>query len=132
MGVWGSFLITAAALKTPTRNGYNAQGVNLTFRITPSSWAHPASPLRLVTGEATPLGNLVSIDITHCLQRPSQRQPDGSVRAGGDRELAPWMGRMAMAMGIYLYRPIYLYPYLYLSIHICIYIFLYLRIYIYT
>jgi len=30
-GVWGSFLIAAAALKTPTRNGYNAQGVNLTF-----------------------------------------------------------------------------------------------------
>jgi len=29
--VWGRFLIAAAALKTPTRNGYNAQGVNLTF-----------------------------------------------------------------------------------------------------
>jgi len=28
--VWGSFLVAAAALKTPTRNGYNAQGVNLT------------------------------------------------------------------------------------------------------
>jgi len=28
--LWGSFLIAAAALKTPTRNGYNAQGVNLT------------------------------------------------------------------------------------------------------
>jgi len=26
-----SFLIAAAALKTPTRNGYNAQGVNLNF-----------------------------------------------------------------------------------------------------
>ena len=30
--LWGSFLIAAAALKTPTRNGYNAQGVNLKFR----------------------------------------------------------------------------------------------------
>jgi len=29
--VWGSFLLAAAALKTPTRNGYTAQGVNLTF-----------------------------------------------------------------------------------------------------
>jgi len=28
--VWGSFLIAAAALTTATRNGYNAQGVNLT------------------------------------------------------------------------------------------------------
>jgi len=33
MGVCWSFLIAAAALKTPTRNGYNAQGVNLTFRF---------------------------------------------------------------------------------------------------
>jgi len=31
--VWGSFLITAAALKTPTRNGYDAQGVHLTFLL---------------------------------------------------------------------------------------------------
>jgi len=30
--LWGRFLIAAAALKTPTRNGYNAQGVNLNFR----------------------------------------------------------------------------------------------------
>ena len=29
--LWVSFLIAAAALKTPTRNGYNAQGVNLKF-----------------------------------------------------------------------------------------------------
>jgi len=31
--LWGSFLIAAAALKTPTRNGYNAQGVNLNIRM---------------------------------------------------------------------------------------------------
>jgi len=36
--VWGSFLIAAAALKTPTINGYNAQGINLTFLPEP---AHP-------------------------------------------------------------------------------------------
>jgi len=33
----GSFLIAAAALKTPTRNGYNAQGVNLKFAWGPFS-----------------------------------------------------------------------------------------------
>jgi len=27
--LWANFLIAAAALQTPTRNGYNAQGVNL-------------------------------------------------------------------------------------------------------
>jgi len=32
--LWGSFLIAAAALKTPTRNGYNAQGVNLNIHRT--------------------------------------------------------------------------------------------------
>jgi len=38
--VWGgSFLIAAAALKTPTINGYNAQGVNLTFSVFFSSQA---------------------------------------------------------------------------------------------
>ena len=31
--LWGSFLIAAAALETPTRNGYNAQGVNLNFHL---------------------------------------------------------------------------------------------------
>jgi len=31
--LWGSFRIAAAALKTPTRNGYNAQGVNLNFNV---------------------------------------------------------------------------------------------------
>jgi len=31
--IWGSFLIAAAALKTSTRNGYSAQGVNLTDRF---------------------------------------------------------------------------------------------------
>jgi len=31
--LWGSFLVAAAALKTPTRNGYNAQGVNLNFCV---------------------------------------------------------------------------------------------------
>jgi len=40
--LWGSFLIAAAALKTPTRNGYNAQGVNLNFR------AQPRKLLRLI------------------------------------------------------------------------------------
>jgi len=29
--VWGSFLIAAAALRTPARYGHNAHGVNLTF-----------------------------------------------------------------------------------------------------
>jgi len=35
--VWGSFLIVAAALKKPMRNGYNAQGVNHTFQASLST-----------------------------------------------------------------------------------------------
>ena len=33
--VWGSFLIAAAALKTPKTNGYYAQGVKRTFPVWP-------------------------------------------------------------------------------------------------
>jgi len=50
MGVWGRFLIAAAALKTPTRNGYDAQGANLTFpgiEFRVNSPNSPASPLGL-------------------------------------------------------------------------------------
>ena len=35
--LWWRFLIAAAALKTPTRNGYNAQGVNLNFVVDKTS-----------------------------------------------------------------------------------------------
>ena len=41
------------------------------------------------------------MDITHCLQRPSQTRSDGSVSAGGERELIPWMGRLACAMEVH-------------------------------
>jgi 2-dehydro-3-deoxyphosphooctonate aldolase (KDO 8-P synthase) len=43
--------------------------------------------------------NLVSMDITHCLQQPSQVQSDGTVKSGGLRELIPWMGKMAVTFG---------------------------------
>jgi len=39
--LWGSFLIAAAALKTPTRNGYNAQGVNLNSRASHRGRVYP-------------------------------------------------------------------------------------------
>jgi 2-dehydro-3-deoxyphosphooctonate aldolase (KDO 8-P synthase) len=44
--------------------------------------------------------NLVSMDITHCLQQPAQIHPDGSVKAGGLRELIPAMGKLAIALGV--------------------------------
>jgi len=45
-----SFLIAAAALKTPTRNGYNAQGVNLTFLERPNVLAHKRAGARCASG----------------------------------------------------------------------------------
>jgi len=42
--VWGSFLIAAAALKTPTRNGYKAQGAKLTFRLSLSVFRPQPDP----------------------------------------------------------------------------------------
>ena len=44
--------------------------------------------------------NLVSMDITHCLQQPSQKMTDGTVKSGGYRDLIPYMGKMAVALGV--------------------------------
>lgn len=44
--------------------------------------------------------NLVSMDITHCLQAPAQKQPDGTICAGGFRDLIPYMGKMAMTFDV--------------------------------
>jgi len=44
--------------------------------------------------------NLVTMDITHCLQQPAQVQPDGTVKSGGLRELIPYMGRLAVVLGV--------------------------------
>jgi 2-dehydro-3-deoxyphosphooctonate aldolase (KDO 8-P synthase) len=44
--------------------------------------------------------NKVSMDITHCLQLPAQKMDDGTVKAGGLRELIPYMGKMAIALGV--------------------------------
>lgn len=44
--------------------------------------------------------NKVSMDITHCLQQPAQKSIDGTVKCGGYRDLIPYMGRMALALGV--------------------------------
>ena len=44
--------------------------------------------------------NLVSMDITHCLQQPSQKTVDGTVKCGGYRDLIPYMGKMALAFDV--------------------------------
>jgi len=51
--LWGGVLIAAAALITPTRNGYNAQGVNLEF----DSEYHSIQTTPLVVGSTAGLGN---------------------------------------------------------------------------
>lgn len=45
--------------------------------------------------------NLVSMDITHCLQQPAQQSADGTVKAGGLREMIPHMGKMARALDVH-------------------------------
>lgn len=44
--------------------------------------------------------NLVSMDITHCLQAPAQKKSDGTICAGGYRELIPYMGKLAIAFDV--------------------------------
>jgi 2-dehydro-3-deoxyphosphooctonate aldolase (KDO 8-P synthase) len=44
--------------------------------------------------------NLVSMDITHCLQQPGQTNCDGTVKAGGLKEFIPLMGKIALVSGV--------------------------------
>ena len=44
--------------------------------------------------------NLVSMDITHCLQQPAQLQQDGTIIAGGLRDMIPYMGKVARALDV--------------------------------
>ncbi len=44
--------------------------------------------------------NLVSMDCTHCLQQPAQKMLDGTICAGGYRELIPYMCKMAISLGV--------------------------------
>jgi len=44
--------------------------------------------------------NLVSMDITHCLQQPGKKHNDGTVKAGGLREFIPLMSRIALASDV--------------------------------
>jgi 2-dehydro-3-deoxyphosphooctonate aldolase (KDO 8-P synthase) len=44
--------------------------------------------------------NLVTMDITHCLQRPALTTADGTVKSGGYRELIPYMGKIAMSLDV--------------------------------
>ena len=40
------------------------------------------------------------MDITHCLQQPSQKMADGTVKSGGYRDLIPYMGKLAIALEV--------------------------------
>ena len=44
--------------------------------------------------------NLVSMDITHCLQQPAITHADGTVKSGGLREFIPLMGKIALVAGV--------------------------------
>ena len=44
--------------------------------------------------------NLVSMDCTHCLQQPAQERTDGTINAGGTRELIPYMCKLARCMDV--------------------------------
>lgn len=44
--------------------------------------------------------NLVSMDITHCLQQPAKKSEDGTIKAGGLREFIPLMGKIAIVSGV--------------------------------
>lgn len=44
--------------------------------------------------------NLVSMDISHCLQKPSQKTPLGIMSLGHSQNLIPYMAKMAIALDV--------------------------------
>ena len=44
--------------------------------------------------------NLTTMDITHCLQKPSQTDSNGIVKAGGLREFIPYMAKLALTSNV--------------------------------
>jgi len=70
---WGSFLIAAATLKTPTRNGYNAQGVNqflykLVIKRSDTDLGNETSaPRGVERATVWPLHDIVITNIVWCI-----------------------------------------------------------------
>jgi len=103
--LWGIFLIAAAALKTPTRNDYNAQGVNLKRGRLPAA--------RFFVGLVLvrmPLQALLAVGATSFV---SVRMPCDTqhLRKGG-------------------YEPVYIYIYIYIYIYMCVCIYTCICVYI--
>ena len=44
-------------------------------------------------------GNLVSLDITHCLQKPAMTMEDGTVKSGGQAQFIELMGKLGIVAG---------------------------------
>ena len=44
--------------------------------------------------------NLVTMDITHCLQKPVRLNVNGNTCLGGERYLIPYIGRMTVTLGV--------------------------------
>jgi len=86
--VWGSLLIAAAALKTPTKNGYNAQGVNLTFLLCLRSKTHISArgrhtPLQRLGYGSIPVGGQPTISVggpPPADSLPRSKRPRGATR----------------------------------------------------
>jgi len=86
--VWGSFLIAAAARKTPTRNGYHAQGVNLTLYDLGNRWGQgvgcPGTELdgNGRRGQRWPLHDIAITNIVWCMAFTGEVGEDRILRNG--------------------------------------------------
>jgi len=78
---------------------YGAQEIVLCERGTMFGYGDLVVDPRNIEWMKSP-NNYVSMDITHCLQRPGMCQSDGIVTSGGYRKLIPLMGRVAIAAGV--------------------------------
>ena len=83
--VWGSFLIAAAAFKTPTRNGYNAQGVNLTLYTQTHTHTHiyTHTHIQIVTDLGIGLHTILSRLTLYCVWLTEGRSEGGRILRNG-------------------------------------------------
>ena len=134
MGVWGSLLIASAALKAPTRNGYNAQGVNLTFRFLVPRIQHVGAEGAAASWRLFGEGRRAHGDAqaqARLRRQEALRRHRSALRIGRLERRRPQRGRdAAAALCVYIYMCIYIYN-IYICVCVCVCVCKYIHVYIY-
>ena len=117
--LWGSFLIAAASLKTPTRNGYNVQGVNLNFRRVE----------RQTLSSARRAHRALDVGLTLLKPNPPFLQHNLSPDPFSNAPPPPLYAQARGGAHLCIYVCIYVYIYIYVCVCVCVYVFVFVCVY---